>query len=554
MKIRGIVIVTAMSALLVGCAPPYRKEFQDTANREHWDKKQELLAFAYADKIFWSKDMKNGQYIFIYSRVPVGKVAAEMEQVLKDLDEIQSPKQAEWRKYGEVYNLANDFKHEEEVEKTIYTRVHAADLENQFKASMGESYQYGPEAEALKGYNIKRIFVNKPLAEAFPFKSDQIEGARKDGTLKEIQHATLDLTSKLDHKDVDPEHPDDKNAFVWKPKTLAIRLTNYKIINTEKPEDDRGNYIEGVRIIDGKEESAPCLKIFFPPSGGSAVVLVTTAREGEPGFGVPDILDNMSNIEDVQDVIKDGNILDALFAEKKEDERKVPPAKVFKIEISRLDNPIDPWQHDEKGYAVPFKYRLGLGDNYNVRIKFAKPDVDVNDTDAMVAAHEGFLDIEWVAKEYTQVGQRYNAGPGQVIEYYRPRKEFANHVKAQVLFNEDTKKLSFQLPDGTAFEGFVTPGANKFIEDKPFAVAYSEGEKRWWIEREEGSDLYTKRKQVSPPRESTGSYGGDVVYYDRASAMRGGPSEGSKPTGCVDAGSVLIDDTHHHVTVCPKQQ
>lgn len=517
-----------LAFLMAACAPPYRAEFDDTANREHWTHKQELLAFAYADKIFWSKDMKDGTYVFIYSRVPISKVAAQMDKVLKDLDDIQSPKEAEWRKYGEVYNLEKDFKHEEEVEKTIYTRVHAADLENQLQADLGESYSYGPEADALKGYNIKRIFVNKPLAEAFPFKSEQIEGARKDGTLKVIQTATLDLSSKLDHKDVDPEHTDDPNAFIWKPKTIAIRLTNYKIINADKPQDDQGNYIEGVRIVDGKEESSPCLKIFFPQSGDGAIVLLDTAREGEPGFGVPDILENMSEIKDVEDVIRDGTILDALFAERKEDKRTVPPAKVFKIEISRLDSPIDPWQHDAKGYAVPFKYRLGLGNNYNVRIKFAKPDIDPNDTEALVAAHDGFLDIEWIAKEYTQVGSRYSAGPGQTIEYYRPKKEFATHVKARVLYSEDTKKLEFQLPDGTTFDGFVTPGENKFIEDKPFAVAYTEGEKRWWIEKD-GGELYTKRKLVSPPRESTGSYGEDTTLYDRGAAAKSGPSEGLKP-------------------------
>ena len=515
----------ASTLFLVSCAPPYRQAFDDAATQNNWTKKQELLAFAFADKIFWSKESKDqsGQYVFLYSRVPMSEVASQLAKILSDYDQIQSPRSQDFRKMSEYYNLKKDLEHEEEVEQTIYARVHAADLENQFKQQLGESINYGPEAEMLKGYNIRRIYINKPLTEAFPFKSDLVEAARKDGTLKEIERGELDITSPYDHKDVDPNHVEDPNAFTWHPRKVSIRLINYKIITTDKPQDNRGSYLEGTRIVDGKEESQPCLKIFFVPNSNAALVLLDPQREGEAGFGVPQIMNNMYSINNIQDVIRDGKLIDALFVEPKKEKRQVPPPEIFKIEISRMDKAIDPWQHDSNGYAVPFKYRLGVGDNYNVHIKFAQPNVDPNDTEAVVTASSDFLDIQWIAKEYTKAGNQNAAGPGQVIEYYRPKPDFVKHVKARVLYNDNTKKLEFQLPDGSTFQGFITQGPNKFIEDKPFAVAYTEGEgengKRWWIEKE-NSDLYTKRKLVSPPKESTGSYSNAPEFY-KSDALKG---------------------------------
>lgn len=509
MRFISFVAITLLAMTLTACTPPYRQAFDDAATANNWDKKHELLAFAYADKVFWSKEQKDGQYVFLYSKVPVAKVAEQLASVLQDFDDVQSPKQQEWRKYGEVYNLKQDFTHEEAVEQTIYARVHAAELENQFKEQLGEM-PAGPEGVALQGYNIKRIYINKPLAEAFPFQSDQIEAAKKDGTLQQIEQATLVVNSKYDHKDINPNNPDDAEDFTWKGKDVSIQLTNYKIISTDKPTDNKGNYIEGYRILDGKKETLPCLKIFFPPGGAAAIVLVDPIREGEPGYGVPQILENLSNITDVEDVIQNGILLNSLFAEPKKDERNIPPAQVFKIEISPLNGKADAWQHNPAGYAVPFKYRLGIGDNYNVRIVFSKPDYDPNDPVAEEKALSGYMDVAWIAKEYTTANSQVSSIPGQVIEYYHAKPGYDKNLKAEVLHNDDTKKIEFQFPDGTTFDGEISPGSNKFIEDKPFAVAYTEGEgdngKRWWLEKSPGSDIYDKRKLISPPKEETGSY------------------------------------------------
>ena len=121
---------------------------------------------------------------------------------------------------------------------------------------MGEAPQTGIEAEMSAGYNVRKIFLAKDLADEFPFKSDQIEAAKKSGVLKVIEDYTIAGTSVYDHKAQDPAHPEDKNEFIWREKKMGVRLVNYKIIDVAKPDNNRGNYIEGTRVIDGKEESS----------------------------------------------------------------------------------------------------------------------------------------------------------------------------------------------------------------------------------------------------------------------------------------------------------
>jgi hypothetical protein len=524
--------------LLAGCVSPYRAEFDNAGKDKHWTKKQTLAAFAYADRIWWAREVQEGsnQYVIIYGKVPTTKVASQIETVLRDLDESLDPNNAEMVQYLDTFKLRADLTHEEQITKAQYARVHAADLENQFEQKMGDRPEYGPEAQMGGGYNIRKIFLTKDVSEAFPFKASQIEGAKADGSLKEIESLELEYTTPYDHKASDPKHPNDENEFVWKPAKMSIRLTNYKIVTEDKPQDNKGNYIEGYRVIDGKQESKPTLKIFFPSGGEGAVVLVDTDREGEAGFGVPDILQVASDIENVKDVINDGTLLATLFQEKKSEKRVLPPHNLFKIEISKVDQPVDQWEKstDPNGWIVPFKYVTMMGDNYNVRIKFKHQKIDPSNPGYPNGDHEHsmFMEVEYIAKEYTKAGERYEASPGQVIEYYHPKGLFATKVQVKVLEEDSTKKLSFEFEDGDEVVGVVPSGSNKFIEDKPYAISYTEGSKRWWIQSSDGSK-FDKRKQASPPKERTGEYDdSEMEEAQRGSAKTddgGGMGMGRKP-------------------------
>lgn len=523
--ITALVLLAAAVLLLAGCAPPYRQKFWDDANAKGWTEKQKLAAFAYADRVFWARETSqgSGQYVIVYGKVPVERIREQLDTILSDYNQVLDPMNTQTRQYIDTFHLRKDFEHDEEVAEVIQNRVHAAELENDFQQAMGEAPLYGDAAELAAGYDARKIFLSKDISKAFPFQSDQIEAAKKGGTLKVIEQATLDLSRKYDHKAPDPLHPDDANEFVWKSKTEAIKLTNYKIIDVLKPDNNRGNYIEGIRVIDGKEESKPCLKIFFPPNDSMAIILVDDRREGvDPGFGVPDILERITDITSVQDIVRNGLLLDAIFADKPQHNRVVPEVKMFQIEIAPIGAPVNEWQKapDANGFMVPFKYKNMMGDNYNVRIEFKKPVIDPDNPESVEQAHSEFADIEYIAKEYTTTGDPYHASPGAVIEYYHPKSPFGTHVQAEVLADESTKKVDFVLSDGSEVMGYINPGESKFVEDTPYAIAYNEGERRWWIEKSSGSKVYDKRKQVAPPKYNPGTYTQGTSPYSNGDIMK----------------------------------
>ena len=510
LKIASYALLVAGLFSMAGCAPPYQQKWDDEATARHWTKKQEMAAEAYADRVWWAQQKGENQYVIIYGRVPVAKVRQQLDTVLEDFKQLLDPKNESNRSFVDNFGLRKDLEQEEKIAQVTDSRLLASENDTKFKQMLGEIPSYGPEAEIAGGYNMKKIFLSPNIQDAFPFTSTAIEGAKKDGTLKIIETGEYDLSRTYDHKEPDPKHLDDPNEFIWKSMKRSVRMIDYKIINQDKPDNNQGDYIEGTIITDGVSETSPRLKIFFPSSGGLAVVLIDQNRQGDPGFGVPNILEQISGITSLQDVVREGHILDALFKDKPQYQRgPVPETQIFKIEIARIGQaPVDLWEKapTAEGWIVPFKYQVGLGTNFNVRIKFAKPVMDPN-SGAMI--HSEYLKIEYIEKEYTLAGQRYQASPGAVTEYYKPKGDFAGLVKAEVKYNEDTKKLDFISPDGNETTGFVTAGSNKFIEDKPYAKSFTEGGKRFWIEKSSSSDVYDKRKQVSPPKEAVGVYSDD---------------------------------------------
>lgn len=126
MKLRfaSLIAVLAMFAALVGCVPPYRQTFEDAGKDKHWTKKQVLAAFAYADRLFWAREIQEGsnQYVIIYGKVPTAKVASQIEVVLKDLDMSLDPNDKEMRQYLDTFKLRADLEREEEITKAQYAR------------------------------------------------------------------------------------------------------------------------------------------------------------------------------------------------------------------------------------------------------------------------------------------------------------------------------------------------------------------------------------------------------------------------------------------------
>jgi hypothetical protein len=515
-------IILVVTALTTACVPPYRQTFNDAGKEKGWTQKQTDAAFAEADKYFWSRELSENKYIITYGKIPTAKVREQLEGVLKDLDAGLDPKNAEMKQYLDTFNLRKDMEHDEEITQAIYDRVRASELQTEFKQKMGDTPEYGPEAEMAQGYSARRIYVDKPLVQAFPFTSDVLDAAKKNGNLKQIAQITLDETNQYDHKEANPKNPEDENDFIWKARNQKLVLTEYKVVDIDKPLDNKGDYIEGYRVRDGKQEQFPAIKVFFPPSGSMALLLVDADEDGMPGFGIPDLIESIESDVNLQELIQNNELLNSLFDKKEaKKSRVIEQAQLFKVEIAPLGAKVDEWQKapSADGWIIPFKYANMLGDNYNVRIKYKqiKADLAANGYPNPDHAHSMYMEIEYIEKEYTKSGDKYEPSAGKVLEYYRPKKDYSGKVKARVLHFDDTKKIQFEFEDGTIVDGFINPGKNKFIEDEPYAKSYNEGQKRWWIEKSEGFKVYDKRKSVGQPKESTGSYSDSEIE----DAMRG---------------------------------
>lgn len=324
-------------------------------------------------------------------------------------------------------------------------------------------------------YDIRKIAMPQHLTETFPFTDDKIEAAKKNGVLKLIDHVLWSRDTDFYKKDINTEHPDDPNEFVWKSWRGGLELFSYQIQTVSKPGDNLGDYIEGYRIINGKKESKPALKIFFPSHSPVAVVVIDSDKENEPGFNLPDFVDQLI-VSDLTDIQKNGDVIGKIFKEKSETRRKTPAKKENKPEVARSGEPLNLWEKcpDNDGCSIP-KYRGEMGNGYSLRIEFD------NGTGGEEAMTRG---VKYVAKEYLI---------NKTTEYYRPKPEFQNVLSAEAF----GKRVRFIMADGSEVSGVITPGPNKFIENEPYAIAYTEGQKRWWAEKSPGSKVFDKRKEIS---------------------------------------------------------
>lgn len=493
-----------------GCST-YLSKCEDKGKAQGWNQDQIDDACAAGDKVFFSKptNADNTTFTVLYSRLTVGEVRRQLDDALKNYDEILNPNNKGIAKYLEFGNLRGSLEHNEKVVKLIRSRLRTAELDVKFKEAMGQISNYDA-SDGYQGYNAKRIFVRDPN-QLFLFNSDQIEEARARGILQPIEHLKLEVERKYAVKRPDPATPDDPNEFIWKPSSLGLDLVNYKILDEKRPQDNLGNYIEGYRVFfeDGpkgekreRKESKPALKIFFPRPGMAIVVLDSDKEGKDTGFGLPDFVDQVGGIVSVSDVARSEAILNGLFAEKPEEKRIMPQVKKIQVEIAKVGTPVDVWEKapTSRGWVVPFKYWNEKKDNFNIKIKFKKVDRDAPNP------HSEFREIEYIAKEWTG-GDRYTPSTGAVVEYFRPKSKLSDKLHAEVVHNESTRKLHVTLENGEDFTAVVTPGSNNFIEDKPYATAYNEGQKRWWIEKDDGKDVFNKRREMAKPKEDkTGRY------------------------------------------------
>ena len=509
MKTWNWLLIALMALINSGCATAYRTEFLKEAKTKGWTEEQQLAALAYSDRVYFLKN-KGGDgkesYEVNYSRLSKTAVREKLDKALEDLNQILNYENEEDAKYVDEFGLRNQLEHDEEVFKAVRDRVRAAELYDHFRQIIGAiPSEYGEHVqEKISGYDIKQIFVSTDPAKTFFFSVDQIEEAKKRGALKVIEQGHSSLQRKLDRKEKNPTNPNDTNDFIWKSRSVDVEFVNYKILDSEKPEDNEGNYLEGYRIINGKRESLPALRIIYLNDSERGVFLLDLDKEGETGFGLPDIVDPVNESVSVNDLMRDDELLDVLFKEKKEQKRVPPKKKPIRVEIAKIGpQATDLWENapNPAGWTIPFRYKNALESNYNIKVVLARQD-----------SGQQFLstlqEIKYIKKEWT-LGSRYEPSMGKVVEYYRPKAPYnkRNLAEIAVLHNESTKKVYMVFEDGEPKTLLILPKKSAAIEDRPVMIEYSEGQKRWRLKRENNSDVFDKRKEVSPlSGQNTGNY------------------------------------------------
>ena len=476
---------------LVSCGPSVLGTCVEKAQEQHWDKDHVDTA-CYAgieQKVFLREKEDHTGYVVFYSLLKWTDAVKELKTAIGQLEDLRDPKHAEEMQFMKQFGLWNDVEHKEDVLNLRLSMVYAAAVEDEFKGLTDQISPY-EDQDKRGGYDPKKIILPVDPQE-FSFMTPEVEAAKKAGRLERMGERWERQDLKYGKKKQDPVHPEDKQAFVWKAEDIGLHLVYYRIkAGDEKPDTNVGQYIEGFKVVGGKEESVPTLHVFILASG-MAVALVDSKMEGDPGFGLPDAVEQIS-LDGLGDIHEGSSTWMKLFPEKPDEAKSAPPEQPkIVVEISPLDGkPHDIWEERKEGWPLPSDYRVGpRNENYQIQIEYKKIDGEkpnVND----------YANIESIAKVWMTADYE-KPSPGEVWEYYRPKQKYANDVKTTIL--DARKRIQFDFADGHQEIVTIVPHANDYIENEPYAIAYSDGKMHYRLEKSQGSKVFDRRRIVSMP-------------------------------------------------------
>lgn len=449
-----------------------------------------------------------------YHKVKLDKMLAVERKQLADAADIldTSPKNISTYKLLEELGLRPYF---EAMERAGKFRVARLDLKlnyDEFRKLLGEIDVSSVAEDKRKGYSVQIFLPIFDQVKEAPFSAKYLEEAKREGKLIFIGMTTVFDYESLGKKEPHPEYIFDPNQFVWKEKVEGLEVRLYKVINSERPRDKQPHYLEATRlthrfdksgaIISTERESKPALRIFASPNDTLDIVVLDSDREGELGFGLPDVIEKLTyGITTGKELyINHQTLLQKLFVEKVADKRKpLPKPDPQKLEVAKAGTPVDPWEKalSSQGWSIPHEYKSEKKDNYSIEIilKRRKPGDDTSQRQ-----------IDFVAKVYHSAANSWMPVKGEVVEYYRPLPDYAekNVLEARVDWS-NKKKVTVEREGQPSVSGIINPGKNSFIEERPVAIDFSDGETRWRIADKDKSGVYMYRMEIS----KSGSNGGE---------------------------------------------
>lgn len=517
-RARFVSLFAALALFVSACATTEQQACTDKVKQRHSTyTEDERLALFYGVKgvgcipewyleVEKDRDGKPDAPKVAYHKVKFDEMRAAERKQLEDAKAILStdPKNERTYKLLEELGLRGYFEAMERAGKFRMARQEIKLNHDEFRKLLGEIDTSQAAEDRRKGYTAQIFLPTWDPAKEAPFVAKYVEEAKKSGKFVFVGMTTIFDYELLGKKEPDPEVPWDPNRFIWKEKAEGLEFRLYKIMNTDRPRDKQPHYLEATRLThrfdkDGKvvgteRESKPAMRVFASPSDTLDIVVLDTDREGDLGFGLPDVVQKLSsNLASGKDLyLQHQSLLAQLFAEKVADMRKpLPKREPQKGEVAKAGTPVDPWEKapSPQGWSVPHEYKSEKKNNYKVEIVFVprKPGED-----------SPVRQVKFFAKVYHAAADEWQAVKGEVVEYYRPLSEFAekNTLEAKVDWS-NKKKVLIEREGKPGISGIVNPGKNAFTEERPVAIDFTDGETRWRIVDRNKSGVYTYRMEIS---------------------------------------------------------
>lgn len=482
-RIFSVNLILILAFASANCTTTIRSSFQEQCDVEKWTNEQCDVAFYLGLREKFLVENDEGDYEPNYNALTREQVIGIFDDRLQDLDDLLDPKNEDNAKFLKEFELRSDLERREAIFKAGYSRLLLVDNNYKFRGFMGELSP--SQSGHMDRFDTASVFVEN-LAEAYPFASAQIEQARANGSLEEVEHVIWFSERTLGRKESDPSDPNDPNKFIWKPVIVGLELVSYKIMNDQQPKDNRVEYIEGTRVEITESgvverESSPSLKMFVSGNGRNSVLVIDKDREGEIGFLLPDFIERANRINSAEALMNDLTF-SRLFHEPEDQKRVMPPdPPPITLTIALVgENVIDVWETSDDGWTVPMMYQNDRADNYRVSVKIEGDDEDGYDHASNNKKIEYFRKI-W-------------NGNGNVYEHFYSKSPYdqSNLVKVSV----SGTRVVMVTNEGEEITGYITPGNNKFIQDNPYSIEYTESEVRWLLVDEDSDGKFEKRRQI----------------------------------------------------------
>jgi len=351
-----------------------------------------------------------------------------------------------------------------------------------------------------QAYNLRFVSPFEKLDPVELFSVAAIEAARKKGKLEIVQSFRFPFYEQVQRQD--PKKPNDQNAKIWKYELRGVEVIAYDVDGDEKKLPDyitvskmNGKFENGKAIFD-EPSSKPSIQIFKAPGSQSPDVLVV---DGD-GDLFPDDVSKIFGVSNASDLLfsKKDETIGQLFPMGKAREEKLDGfRKGYQLPEQSFDAAIvgqsraEEFKINNAGWPLPtFRYKNEKGNNYVVEIVWEMPKVKGSDSRR----------IELFRKVYHASGNEYQKVEGDVVEYFKPPREYAEEdIRTASVGGKEKQVISINRRGKTNEEWHID---DILRNSAPFAIEYNQGDKREIIMdrngEEESASRYEAKKLFTP--------------------------------------------------------